>query len=324
MASPGKAKNIGSGGGGGSDGKAPGHPSSPDPPHPAPPKSPRRSIEPGTAGVMLGLAAPVLWSSSGMFIKILPLQPIPLAGLRAALAALAFLPLQRPFRLRPEGDLIILAISYCVMNLTFVMATKWTTAANAIALQSAAPIWIFLVSCLTARRMLWRSAPPLALVAAGLTVILFEPAVGSSLLGNLLGVVSGVAFAATAIFYSRVRRPAAEVMFLINAFTALTLFLVRPDAFHPAQIGWEDWLSLAYLGAIQTGLGHYCYYGALQRITPSQASILALLEPLLNPIWVYLAVSEIPSPHGFTGAGLVLLGIAADSWQRLRTERNRW
>jgi drug/metabolite transporter (DMT)-like permease len=157
-------------------------------------------------GILLGLAAPVLWSTSGMFIKVLQIEPIPLTGLRCAMAGLIFSPLVRSWRMPPGRDMTILIVAYGVLNLTFVTATKWTTAANAIALQATSPAWVFLVSCLVARRVVWRFTVPIAIILAGLAVILMEPVEGISFTGNLLGLVAGFAFATVSIFYARVDR----------------------------------------------------------------------------------------------------------------------
>ena len=259
-----------------------------------------------------------------MFIKLLSLPALPLTSLRSAIAALVFLPMLgdlRRIRWRPEPAFLGLMISFTAMSLTFVMATKWTTAANAIALQSTAPFWIFILTCLIARRVLWENLPPVLLILAGLGVLLIEPGDGTTVLGNLAGAASGLAFALTSFFFSRVHRPGPEVMFFINAFVAGVLFALQPSHFDLGGIDTKSWLSLIYLGAIQTGMGHLCHYLSLRQITVSQASILALLEPLLNPVWVFLAVAEVPSTHGFVGGGLVLSGIAFDSWRRLKHPR---
>ena len=269
-------------------------------------------------GLVLGVAAPILWSSSGMFIKLLTLAPIPLASLRFAFAALVYLPLFRPTWRRPEPALIGLMLSFTAMNLSFVAATKWTTAANAIALQSTAPFWIFLLTCLLARKVLWELAPPILVILLGLAVLVSEPGEGTTVLGNIVGASSGIFFALVSFFFSRVKRPAPEVMFYINGFGALVLYGMQPSAFDLGGIDSFEWMGLVYLGVVQTGLGHLCYYISMRSITVNQASILALLEPLLNPIWVFLAVGEIPSGYGFVGGGLIFSGIAFDGWLRLR------
>ncbi len=288
------------------------------PPFPAGGEAGRARMSSHSVGVLLALAAAGLWSTSGLFVKVLAIDPLPLTALRCAMAGVILAPLLRSFKFRVGWEMAVLAVWYLLVSLTWVTATKWTTAANAIALQSTSPAWVFLVSCLLARRILWRFSAPIGIILAGLAVILLEPVGGTSFRGNLLGLVSGIAFAGTAIFYARVNRPVIEVMVQINLAAALALFLMAPGAFRFAEYTGAEWLSLAYLGGVQVGLGHICFYSALKRIGPSRAAILALLEPLLNPIWVYLAIGEVPSLHGFVGGGLVLSGIGVDAWLRRR------
>jgi drug/metabolite transporter (DMT)-like permease len=92
--------------------------------------------------------------------------------------------------------------------------------------------------------------------------------------------------------------------------------VLQPSAFRFGEYALSDWLSLAYLGGIQVGLAYICFYAALKRISTTQAAILTLLEPVLNPVWVFLAVGELPSSYGFAGAGLIISGVLVDAWLR--------
>ncbi|MCZ6472463.1 MAG: EamA family transporter [SAR324 cluster bacterium] len=275
-----------------------------------------RGLSPQAVGVLLVLLATVLWSTNGLFIKVLSIEALPLTGLRCAMAGVLLAPWMRSLKFRLEGDLAILIIFYTVMSLSFVTATKWTAAANAIVLQSTSPVWVFLVACLLARRVYWRYTVSIGIIVLGLAIIMAEPAHGTSFLGNLLGLAAGISFAGVNIYYARVRRPAVEVMVLINVVAALVIFAVQPGAFRFAEYSALEWLSLAYLGGIQIGLAHMCFFAALKRISTTQAAVLSLVEPLLNPIWVYLAIGELPSAYGFIGGGLVLSGIAVDALLR--------
>lgn len=276
-------------------------------------------ISPQAMGVIFALVAAFLWSSSGMFIKLLTIDPLPLAGLRCAMAGALMAPFllsSRSVRFRMDLNLAFLILFYAVVSLSFVTATRWTTAANAIALQSTSPAWVFLASCLLARRIFWRLSAPIAVILIGLAIIMMEPAQGSSFYGNLIGLASGLSIAGFIICYSRVQLPVMQVIVAINLAAALLIFLVQPGAFRVWEYPWSDWLILAYLGGFQVGLGFIFFYLALKRISTTHAAILSLLEPLLNPIWVYLAVGEVPSMYLFGGGALVLSGIAVDAWLR--------
>lgn len=270
-----------------------------------------------TRGMLLVLAAAVLWSCSGLFIKVLTLPVFALTGLRALLAALTLLPFMRWRAVRLNAAVGVLTFAFMATTLLFVTATRWTTAANAIALMSTSPGWVFLMSCLAARRVLVPLLWPLALVGAGIAAMLAEPAQGTSLQGNLLGVLGGVTFAAMQLSFKRIRQPAMGALVLANLGTALGCALMAPGAFQLGAITASEWVSLVFLGSMQIGLAFVLYSAGVARITVAQASVLALLEPLLSPLWVYLAIGEVPSAYGFAGFALILAGIVLDVTLRL-------
>ncbi|MCH8888220.1 MAG: DMT family transporter [SAR324 cluster bacterium] len=277
-----------------------------------------RSMARETAiGISLVLFAASLWSTSGLFIKVLTMESFALIGLRSALSFLALAPLIRPSALRFDWNLLLLIVAFSATQMGFVFATRWTTAANAIALQSAAPVWVFLIGCLAVRRIQPRLLWPILLIVCGIAAMLSEPAEGASLNGNLLALFTGFAFALTQIAFKRIGQPAVGVIALSNLCLAAACVAVRPGAFLLAAIPVWEWVSLVYLGAIQIGLGMVCFIAGLRRIPVGQASILILIEPLLNPLWVFLVIGEIPSRYGFAGFALILAGLLADLWVRL-------
>jgi drug/metabolite transporter (DMT)-like permease len=277
-------------------------------------------------GIALGLLAPVLWSSSGLFVKILPLAPVPLAALRALLAGAALAPFVRPRALR-LAELWTVAgagmlVSYTLSVLCYISAVRLTTAANAIALVSTAPAWVVALTWLAERRVRWVLAWPVGLVLAGVAVMLAEPAVGRSLEGNLLGLAGGLAFGLFTFTLPRVRMPVVGRVAACNLIAGAALFLASPAQILAVRLAPLDWLALAYLGAIQIGLATVCFAFALTRISAAEASVLALLEPLLAPLWVYLAIGEAPSAFGAAGGVFILGGIGVDLFVR-RLRRGR-
>ena len=281
------------------------------------PRTPDALAAAQRSGIALVLVAATLWSSSGLFVKLLTVSPLALTGLRSALATLSLLPFVRPRALRLDGTIVVLMLAFGLTQVFFVTATRWTTAANAIALQSTAPAWVFLLSCLVSRRVQVPLLLPLALIGAGIAAMLAEPAHGTSLQGNLLGLACGFTFAVTQLAFKRVNQPMVGAVTLANLASALVIPLLAPGAYRLGEIAAWEWVALLYLGAIQIGLANLCFMAGVRRITVSQASILVLLEPLLNPLWVYLVLGELPSSYGFAGYVLILAGIGADFWLRL-------
>jgi drug/metabolite transporter (DMT)-like permease len=277
------------------------------------------ALAPGgqSAGIALVLLAALLWSSSGLFIKLLTLNGFALTGVRSGLATLTLAPFVRYRALRVDGTLLLLTLAFAATQLGFVFSTRWTTAANAIALQSTAPAWVFGLGWLAARRIEAPLLLPLGLIGAGIFAILAEPVHGTSLQGNLLALASGLSFAVTQICFKHVNQPVVGSVALANLGSLLGCLLIAPGAFRLGDVPAWEWSALVYLGAIQIGLGMLCFTAGVRRITVAQASILSLLEPLLNPLWVFLVLGELPSAYGFAGFALILAGILTDFGLRL-------
>ena len=268
------------------------------------------------AGLWLVVLAALLWSSSGVFIKVITLDPLPLAGYRSLLGGVALLPFIRWRQVQLNRVFGVAAVAFTLTSLTFTLATRWTAAANAIALQSTAPAWVFVIFCIHNRQIPWNLAPPLLLSLAGVVAFLLEPVAGVSFQGNLMGLVSGVFFALTMYFTPLVKQSSISLVAQLNLFAGVALVLIDPGAYHPQDLTLSQWAALLYLGVVQIGMAYVFYTIGARLISPTQAAMLTLLEPVFNPIWVFWVVGEVPSSFAFVGEGLVLSGIVADALLR--------
>ncbi len=278
----------------------------------APPAAGWLGLGAGGTGVLLALLAPLLWSSSGMFVKVLSLEALPLAGLRALIAGLALAPFLRVRGLRLNGALLALLVGYAGSATGYVTAVKLTTAANAIALIPTAPAWVLLFTWAEERRIRWPLAGPVLLTLAGVGAMLAEPAVGRSMEGNAIALLAGICFGLFTFFLPRVPLSGPGLVSLCNLVTAAVIFPAGAFALDLGRVAVWEWAALLYLGLVQIGLATLCFAGALRRIPVMQVSVLALLEPLLAPVWVYLAIGETPSAYGAVGFACILAGILAD------------
>jgi len=294
-------------------------------------------------GRIMIVVAAVMWSSSGFFAKStvfdnwplqdeigLPQRGAMLAFWRAVFAGAVILPFVR--RVEWRSGMIGMSASFLLMNVTYLPAMTLTTAANAIWLQNTAPIWIYLFGALVLRDRILRSDWVLLLFGmAGVAVILsFEfaahaPEESTSLLGATLGVLSGLFYAGIVISLRSLRNVnGAWLMVLCHGTTALAL--------SPLVLKWnvlphgQQWLYLVCLGVFQMGLPYLLFAWGVRHVAGHEAAGLVLLEPVLVPVWVWLAYSGTPAydrPAWWTllGAGLILCGLLAryaGRWGRRR------
>jgi drug/metabolite transporter (DMT)-like permease len=277
------------------------------------------------AGRLLILVAAVMWSTSGFFAKAplfvdwplesgdLPVRGPLLAFWRAVFAALVLIPFVR--RPRWTWKLVPMVLAYAAMNYTFLNAMTLTTEANAIWLQHTAPVWVFLVGVLAFhepvhRRDRWL----LVCCVAGVGLILAYEVRGQSAAGVINGLLSGVTYAAIVLSLRHLRGEDGAWLVLLNNLVTAVLFL-------PFVLSFGIWpttkqtVYLAAFGMFQMGLPYLLFARGVRRVTGHEAAGIVLLEPILVPVWVFIAWRHAPTyqpPQWWTlvGGGFILLGLA--------------
>jgi drug/metabolite transporter (DMT)-like permease len=262
---------------------------------------------------LLVLGAALLWSSGGAAIKRCGLDAWQVAGGRSLVAGLLLLALVPAARRRPSWLSAGVALSYVFTVVLFVAATKLTTAANAIFIQDTAPLWVLVLSPWLlnerpTRGELW-SVP---LFGLGLGLFFLDRLTPGQVTGNLVAFGSGIAFALSIMGLRRLGEggPAALVQGnLLAALLTLPLWPLGP-APTPLDLG-----LVAFLGIFQLGLSYLLFSLGLRGTPAVEASLLVLLEPVLNPVWTYLFAGERPGPWALVGGTVVL---AATLWRTLQ------
>lgn len=268
-----------------------------------------------TGRILIAVAA-LLWSTSGFFVKA-PLfagWPGPLLAFwRAAFASLVLLPLVR--RPRFSLRLIPMVASFAAMNWFYLSAMVKTEAGNAIWLQYTAPVWVFLVSAFVWRESVHRLDWLLLVFAtAGVGLIVVCEFGGESLVGVVYGLLSGVMFAGIALSLRWLRDEESAWLVALNHLATAALlspYVVYYPAYWPNS---QQWAFIAALGVLQMGLPYLLFARGLRSVPSHEASGIALIEPLLVPVWVYLAwrhADNYTPPRWWTIAGgaLILVGL---------------
>jgi drug/metabolite transporter, DME family len=269
------------------------------------------------------VVAAVLFSTGGTAIKAAALTGWQVASFRSLVAAVLFLCVLPEARRNWSWTLALPALAYATTLICFVLATRLTTSANAIFLQSAAPLYILLLGP-------WLLAEPVhrsdlvyvAALAAGMAFLftgLADPVATAPNppLGNAIGVASGIAWALTVIGLRRVGRgstgnPAIAVVAMGNLFAFL---VALPMAFPLSIVRGPDLAVILYLGLVQIGLAYVLVTRAIRHVPAFEATTVLLLEPVLNPIWTWLIQHEQPGQWPLAGGAIILV---ATLWNTLR------
>ncbi len=246
-------------------------------------------------------------------------------GFRSGIAAIAVLflvPAARRIESKATlGKASMVGVAYGATLILFVLSTRFTTAANAIYLQAVAPIYILLLGhWLLHERIVGRDLGFVAGDGAGDGLLLRRgarwppPPLPHPALGNILGAVSGITFAFLIVGLRSIGKGGgvgAMAVVIGNIFAFLAaLPMALPLGSHP----FTDWIVLLYLGVFQIALSYSLLAGAITHVPAFEASLLLLLEPVLNPVWAWLMLGERPSGAGGVGAALILGAMLVRSW----------
>lgn len=276
------------------------------------------------------VAAGVLWSLSGLFIKSLSADPALAPGalcitfhrsLFAALCLAPFLRGRRRPRLRDAAGAIVV---YTLLLGLFVAATQGTTAANAIFLQYTAPIYALILGRWLFHDPVRRPDVIAMLVAmVGIAILFLGSFRGGERWALLMGAGSGAMFGFFLLQLRRLRyADPIAVTAMNNAGVALlcglALAAVRPEEalLVPRALFGEPRLlpaaaALALMGCVQIAIPYALFSYGLRRVPALEGSLLSLIEPLLNPLWVALFVGEVPNAATLIGGALILVALAA-------------
>jgi drug/metabolite transporter (DMT)-like permease len=261
------------------------------------------------SAVFLMLATAVLWSLGGLLIKLVNCHPLAISGFRSLIACVFLLILIGRPHFTWSFQQIAGAVSFSVTVIVFVLATKLTTAANAILLQYAAPIYVSMLGIwLLKEKIRLLDIAAIVLVLAGLILFFLDQISGSGFLGNLFGLISGISFACFFVFTRMDRTgPVLETILLGNMITAL-IGVPFISAGFPDATGLG---ALLLLGIVQLGIPYVLYSIAIRRVTALAAILTCSVEPVLNPLWVLLVMGEKPGPWALIGGLIVLISITA-------------
>ena len=260
------------------------------------------------------VATAFLWSTSGLFIKLIDWQPFAIAGGRSLIAcAVILLVLRRP-QFHFSFAQVAAGLANAATMLLFVVANKTTTAANAIILQYIAPVLTALLGALLLKERIrpehWGA---FVVVAAGMVVLFMDKLGGGQLLGNLLAIGSACTFALFFVFMRRQKdgSPLESMLLshLITAAVGLTVSLFLPfPTITAGSMG-----AIFALGVVQIGLAGLLFSYGIKRITAVSASLISVIEPVFNPVWVFLVIHETPSVNVLIGGAMIIAAVVVVS-----------
>lgn len=256
-------------------------------------------------GLITVLLAALVWSSAGLFIKLLPQEAFTILCVRALYTMLVFFAVYRLKVFTFNWLTLWNSLFYAALLICFVSATKMTTAANAIFLQYTGVAYVLLLEPLLFKQKYQPiNIITMVLCFLGMSLFFMEGLDVSGGWGLLIAALSGVAYAGFMLGQrANPHEYHVSAVFWGNFLVALVglPWLLAAETFTGSEH-----LMLAYLGLIQMGLGYLLFTYGLKRTTATEASLLTMLEPLFNPVWVAIGFGERPSAMAIIG-GLTIV-----------------
>ncbi|HEX8634667.1 MAG TPA: DMT family transporter [Pyrinomonadaceae bacterium] len=280
---------------------------------------------PAVSPIWFVVVAVLLWSTGGLFIKWSTLTDAELSGARALFAAATVMLLTRREGFRLNLTTATAAVFYAALLYLFVRATKQTTAANAIFLQYTAPIYILLAEPFFFKEK-YRAADfiVVAFCVAGMSLFFVGQLRPQDVAGNLTALGSGFCFA---VFFLLLRHPRAREVnrasSVIYGNLLLALVMLPAMARGAEHFTATNIAIAAYLGIIQLGVAYTLLtLGVARGVKSLDAGIVGYIEPVLNPVWVFLFLGERPGGWALAGGAIIIVAVASHTVWAAKQKRN--
>jgi drug/metabolite transporter, DME family len=257
-------------------------------------------------------AAALLWSTGGLFIKWTTLSGIELSFCRSLLAMITIALITRREGFGINAVSAAASVLYAILLVLFVLATKATTAANAIFLQYTAPVYVLIFEPLIYKeKFRLRDLITVLVCLGGMALFFVGQLRPQDIAGNLMALASGLCFA---FYFLLLRHPRAREVNRASSVIYGNLLAVTLTAAWglPAllNINLQDSLHVTYLGVVQLGIAYALFTTGMARgVRSLDAGIICYIEPVLNPVWVFLILGEKPSRWALLGGTIIIVAV---------------
>ena len=266
------------------------------------------------------IVAALMWSVGGLFIKLVELSPLAITGTRSLAAAGVFLIYLQKVKWYWNKYFVMGVISYASMMVLYVTSIRLTTAANAIFLEFTAPVYVVVLSYfILNERVTFFDILSIIVIFCGMGLFFFDELTFEGFWGNILATIAGVCLGIVTVMLRKEKDSAFDMVFFGNLLTAILCLPFMFSGFNETVA--VDWLIIFGLGVVQLGLPYILYTLALRYVHAIDAILVSMIEPILNPIWVFLFVGERIGEWAVYGGALVLFGSLGRALMKLYLEK---
>lgn len=262
-------------------------------------------------GPLYIVIAAIFWSFGGLLGKLIPWSGLTIAALRGIFAAITIAIYRRNYRFKFNKPILLAGLSLTITTILFMLANKMTSAANAIVLQYTSPVFIILLTLIIYKQKP-RKRDIFAIIGViiGISIFFFDQFKSGNFYGDLIALASGLSFAA--VFFAN-KLPNASPIDATYLGNLLSIFILPFIFFDQSFISNQSptiWLYIILMGVFQLGFGYIFFSLGIKQTAATTSSIIATLEPILNPFWVFLVLGETPTFLAIIGGLIVLITVS--------------
>ena len=265
-------------------------------------------------GYLLVIGAALLWSLTGLIVKSAVASTIWGNTIRSLTAAIVLFPVMRKYNVKIDKNIVITGIIYFVFVGSFIITTKVGASAMAVSMQSAAPLYLIILEFIRRKSIIKSKLPTFIFIGAGVGLSVFDALKNANSLSILFGLVIGGSFLAYSAYLRKIRTHSA--LGLIGAINIVALacnLAALPFDFYPIPASLGTVGAFVFAGIFISALSYAMYGTSIRLVGVETAMIVALIEPVLNPVWVYLGTGEAPSMMAVMGLALILGGVIVNT-----------
>jgi len=257
----------------------------------------------------------LLWSSSGLFIKILTLNAFQISFYRSFIAAVTLLIISfvKNKKVKFEFDkfTVLASVFYAGILIFFVIANKLTTSANAIFLQFTAPIYLlFLEPFFLKTKFRRKDLVTILICISGMALFFMGRLEIGNIYGNLIAILTGICFAMFTLFIKWKKSLGNENTIISIIYGNILVGLICfPLISNDLVISSTQFYVLLYMGVVQIGVSYFIFNIGIKYVSATEAMIIGMLEAIFNPVWVFFGVGEVPASTALIGAAIIFAAI---------------
>ena len=254
--------------------------------------------------------AAIFWSFGGLLGKLIPWSGLSIAALRGIFAAITIALYRRSFSFKLNKPILLAGLSLTLTTILFMIANKMTSSANAIVLQYTSPVFIILLTfIIDKQKPKKRDIFAIFGVLLGICLFFFDQFKNGQYLGDLIALASGLSFAGVFFANKLPNASPIDATYIGNLLSFIILPFVLFDMSFQLNQNPTIWMYIIIMGVFQLGFGYIFFSLGIKQSSATSSSIIATLEPILNPLWVFIFLGEKPSILALIGGMIVLLTV---------------